>query len=546
MFINVKRFQQFDDLLLEANIIKFGDEFNGMAQEYDGGDSGATNSIEQGTDDQQWTRLDALIDTLLAQRIIDLDRELQRPLYEKEFGSARGKQLAEAYLTYCKGRIERLSAEIKAELAKEEVDVDHLADLNKMTVEIAARIEALDKIYSAFKLIGNYEGAGVADEMKKKIDEIKQALSSAYIDPLVIIGSKVKTEISAMEKATEIPKKIENAERIIEQLHIIERIIVVYPNETKQGFEQAKQRAEQTVKTEIGEENYERIHEEILNNDHEAGILRRILDIRYMNFTSEQEIYRAADGIKISINGLRNPKSKIKSRPEVIAYLEKQLAEVTDEVLKKARDKSITIDKTKGIHYDFNVKLKLHEVIDLPVTGKQIADASWIMKFRKHLKTITDLLIMGDHPMTAASQAFANFGEAVHKIYAVSLNSTAKLIGRAIKGREGEMKADAISRMFIPGPDVLDKKPRGISQPISEDGEGGGGSVPGVSMQTPGSISGMGPIKAPTATSVGSGDKFSPDKKKKKKKYKSPFESQVKVLNFSTFVNENNNRRNGI
>jgi hypothetical protein len=532
----VKRFKQLDDLLLEASIINYGNEFNAMAQEYDGDNPNSSNATSE-PNPETWNKLDILLDNLLAQRIVDLDNELQRPIYEREFGSVEGKRLCESYLAYCKIRINRLGTDITTELANDEPDSLKLEQLNRSAIQIVARIEVLEKIYTAFKLLGNTEGPGVAEEMSQKITDIKNDIATTYMEPLVVVSTKVKTEISNIQDTnTQEPEKIESSKKIIQDFNTLEQTTTAYPPEVKEGVKQAKIKAERTIRTAIGDQKFEQIHEEILANDHEAGILRRILDLRYRNFTSEDEIYKAGDGIKISINGLQNPKGIARSRPEVIAYLQKQLAEILDDILKKARDKSISVDKTKGIHYDFNTRLKLHQAIDLPVTGKQIADASVIMKMRKRLASIMSLFIMGTMPTSAAHQAFSEFGKQVHNIYAVSVNSTAKLIGKAMKGREGELKADAFSRLFIPNPNVLDRKSDTVSQKLTEDG-----GAPGVAMQTPGSISGMGPISAPTRTSVGSGDNFSPSKTKKKKKYKSPFESQVKVFSFSTFVKENNN-----
>lgn len=53
--------------------------------------------------------------------------------------------------------------------------------------------------------------------------------------------------------------------------------------------------------------------------------------------------------------------------------------------------------------------------------------------------------------------------------------------------------------------------------------------APGVAFQTPGSIGGMGNPVAPTPTSLGSGDNFNPQRRKKNKKDK-------RVLEFSDFV----------
>jgi hypothetical protein len=539
MFLKIRNFQHINDLLFEANLIRIGDEFNGLSQEYND-DKGT--SVSTASNVEVWNKLDSLLDSLLAKGIIDLDADLAKPIYEKEFGSARGKQITEAYLVYCKNRISKIRDEIRTELLKDEADSDKVSELTQATLGIAARIEALDKIYTAFKSLQQVELSKLADDVNQKIVDLKQTLSDAYTEPIAAVGDSVKPQIVHLENAnTSEAERIKSAKSIMDKLNSLNQLIVFYPIEAQEGAKQAKAKVEQTIKSFIGDDRFSEFQQEILSNDHEASILRRILDLKYMNFTNEEEIYKEVDGIKISMNSLVNPKGKIRSKPEVIAYLEKQLAEVTDEILTRARDKSITLDKATGIHYDCNTKLKLHEITDLPVTGKQLADSSIIMKFRKKFTEILNLLIPSRAlPMTAAGQAFSNFGEQTHKAYAVTLNSAAKLIGRTIGGRTGELKADAYSRMLIPGTSVLDKKPTSqipIATKITEDG-----GAPGVAMQTGASISGMGPIEAPTRTSFGSGDNFigSVKKKRKLKKRRSVYEDQVQVLNFSSFINENN------
>jgi hypothetical protein len=152
------------------------------------------------------------------------------------------------------------------------------------------------------------------------------------------------------------------------------------------------------------------------------------------------------------------------------------------------------------------------------------------MKFRKASQDLMNLLFKGSDE-TVAGKAFKDTGKWLHTIYAKTLNGAAKLIGKAVGGREGEMKADAVSRMFILDTTVVDEpKPK----QVSEDGV-----APGVSPQVPGSIGSMGPIVAPTADSVGSGDKFisMDDITTKKKKKKSA------ILGFADFIKEQNNTK---
>ena len=200
-------------------------------------------------------------------------------------------------------------------------------------------------------------------------------------------------------------------------------------------------------------------------------------------------------------------------------------------LIERAKSKEFETQKYKGIHYDFNKKLPLYERTALPVTGKQIADDTKIMKFRKASQALMGLVFGEDTTgNTAAGQAFARTGKHLHTLYAKTLNTTAKAVGKAVKGREGEMKADAFTRLFILDTSVVDEpKPKAVT----EDGE-----APGVTPQVPGSIGSMGPITPPTQTTLGSGDKFvSLGGNTKKKKKKSSL-----VLGFADFIKEQNNR----
>lgn len=541
----VKPFQHIKDLLLEADMIIFDDQVDNISMQYDPTQKSSDSTNGQDPNFESYDKFDILIDGLLDRGIIDLNTDLNSPIFERVFTSERGKQLVTAYLDYCAERITKLKVEYSQEANSEVPNKNSLESIMIVQITIAARIEALDKIYAALKKLQQPEAEHAANEVNQKIVELKQILVSAYSEPISEAGAKIKSEINNMENGKTNEEKLNSAKIVLDQFDTLKKVIELYPSEAKQGYQQARNIATQTIKNQVGAENLEQIEQEILSNDHEATVLRRILDLRYMNFTSEDEIYKQADGIKISINGLRNPKGKPRSKPEVIAYLEKQLAEVSNELLKKARDKSISIDQAKGIHYNFEVKLKLHEMVDLPVTAKQMADAHIVMKLRKRLAAIINLFVMGGSlPVTAASQAFGEFGAATHKMYAVALNSSAKLIGRIIGGKEGQLKADAFSRLLIPIPDVLDKQQGGYHgnpelHPVPKIQLNEEGS-PGVAMQTPDSISGAGPIVAPTRTSYGSGDRFSSHKKKKKKfKPKKLNEDCPKVLDFSSFVNEN-------
>jgi len=189
-------------------------------------------------------------------------------------------------------------------------------------------------------------------------------------------------------------------------------------------------------------------------------------------------------------------------------------------LLKKAQDKSLRLEMNKGIHYTFNISLPLFKTVMLPITGKQIADNTFMAKAKQKFIEVTNALLGDDsRPRSEIGQAMFNLGASFSKAYSYVLNRTAKAIGKAVGGREGEIKADAVSRMFMPTTEYLDKIDKVAEEAVA----------PGVAMQVPASIGGMGPITPPTRDSLGSGDNFSPKKKKKR------------ILEFSEFLKNKNN-----
>ena len=530
MFINVKRLKQMEDLINEANIIRYGDEFAKISSEVGEETGDSENPV--------WTKIDYLLDELIRKGVVDLEKEASANMYSTAFTSEKGKAIAKAYIEYCKKRIIEFKDEIQKELEKQDPDSTKIDELMKYMIILGARVETLQQIYQAFSRTDS-----TVEDVETSINSAKDDLSKAYENPIRVVSNKVKADLLHVRDGdTQREGKEESVRNVLTQFAILEEATKDYPPEVKEGVKQARQQAEQTIKSAIGEQRFNELAEEVLTNRHEADILRRILAMKYTDFKSEEEIYRTVDSIKISINGLEaQGKNKPRSKPEVIEFLNKQLDEAAEEALRKAREKSISVDKATGIRYDFNVRLKLHEAVDLPVTGKQIADATWVMKARKGLMAFLNTFVLGTLPASAASDAWGNLGAAIHKAYALTLNKTASIIGKAVGGRRGEMKADAISRLFIPDTGVLDKKPYGsgvtsISTKVNEEG-----GAPGMAIQQPGSIGGMGPIHAPTQTQTGSGDNFNSEKKKKKKKVKSVFEEQVKVLSFASFIAENKN-----
>lgn len=527
----VRRFQQLENLILESDIIRFEDQFSELNDEF----KPYAESQQDTSGDpnaETWKKMDILLDSLLDRGIVDLDGELKDPSYAKQFGTTWGTRIVDAYLDYCTKRLKRLSDSLDEELKKERLDNEVIKTLTITRILVAARVQTIEKIYEFLKSSGQPEVNKFADSVLKKTAGIKDKMSSQNNNAIVIVSEVVKPElVKVISTDTPDLEKEVHAERIITTLVSFEKILPFYGDEAKESAKRAADTVKQAIKEEIGEKRYTTIYETVLSNDQEVQILKRILNLRHQNFTSEDEILKEIDQIKVSINGLEGTRGgRPLSKPEVIAFLKKTLDEEAEYVLTRAREKTITLKDSKGIHFDFKTKLKLYEEVQLPVTGKQIADASWLMKFRKRFTYIANLLPVGSTPVTAAGQAWADLGKQTHKAYAIALNAAGKFIGKMLKGREGEMKGDAITRLFIPDTDVLNEPGPLSKNSVSEE------AAPGVAMQVPGSIGSMGPITPPTADSIGSGDNFNQPKKKKKKK--TVYEERMEIMNFESFVSK--------
>lgn len=531
---SIRKIQPLEQLLLESDLIKFGSEVaSAINSEID-----KDTQLGQTGSNSSWNKIDNVIDALLEKGIIDIAQDLKKPIFEKELGTEFSKEKIKQYLSYCQKRNSEIIGQIKSLVELEQIDNLQLQELTVAQIKISSRIQVLEKVYAALRLTNRQEIIKIANSVLQQIESLKLEFAKSYSEVIETFATKVKQNIAQVEdpKAGN-AEKTNSAENVIITFDSIDEISQIYPPEIKAGLDQARDRAEQTIKKEIGEDAFNELKQQTLSNKQEAAILRRIVSMKYVHFTKEEEVYKEADQIKQQINGLLGSNRSVykhhsASSQEVVDYLTSELTKATNEILIKIKDKSLSLDKTKGIHYNFSTKLRLHELTDLPVTGKQIADASLIMKLRKAISSVLGAIPGADLEMTQAGRAWADFGQYTHNTYAKVLNSSAKFVGRLFGKRQGEIRADAISRLFIPGTSVLDKKKSG---PVLFEEVG---PSPGSAIQTPGTISGMGAIKAPTPTEFGSGDKFSPEKKKKKKR--NVYEEKLEILDFANFIKQNN------
>jgi hypothetical protein len=479
MIFKVKRLAKFEDLLLEADIIKVGNDIDQAA--------GMSDKEKQDAFDKVDLLLDDLIDK-------DIQRYLDNPNFINSFTADSIINTMREYLAYSKKRVEDNKVRVGQLLRSKTFNADEIRRVNADTAKIQDRIDILDQVYRAAKIER-------ANGLISTISEIRADIHNFYLHPIEVKSEDIKQTLEIIKSNEPKPAKYKAAEEVYIDFEEIEEVVEDYPDEIKAGVEDAKEKVEEELKSEFTEEELEEIRNRKIANIFFTKIVKDILEFEQL-YAQEAEIKETARllrNVRIANNDNLDADSK--------AYLSAWVDQIEAELLRKAQDKTLRLEMNKGIHYDFNIKLPLFKTVMLPVTGKQIADNTFIAKAKKKFIEWTSI-IFGDNtqPRTALGQAGYEFGKSVSTIYSVALNRIAKTIGKAVNGREGEIKADAISRMFMPTSEYLDAVDK-----VAEDAV-----APGVALQVPSSIGSMGPITPPTQTTLGSGDDFNPKKKKKR------------------------------
>jgi len=492
MIFNVKRLSIFESLLLEADIIRVGSDINSI--------TGASDSEKKDAFDKIDLMLDDLIDK-------NIQAYLDNPNFINAFTADAVISTMSEYLAYSKTRIQENKNRINSLLTGGVFASDEVRQLNVGTAKIQERIELLDEIYRKAKI-------EKANELIATISEIKQDIRNFYMTPVQVKSDEIKQSLIVIRSNSQPIEKYKAAEKVYVDFEEIEEITKEYPQEIMTGVKQAKQQAEESIKSELTEEELEEIRYRKINNIFFTKIVKDILEFEQL-YAQEAEIKETARllrNVRIANNDNLDADSK--------AYLSTWVDQIEATLLRRAQDKSLRLELNKGIHYDFNTKLPLFKTVMLPVTGKQIADNTFIAKAKKKFIEISSIIFgNSQQPQSQLSIAFQNLGASFSTIYSVALNRTAKAIGKLVGGRAGEIKADAVSRMFMPTTEYLDKVDNVAEEAVA----------PGVAMQVPASIGSMGPITPPTQTTLGSGDNFNPKKKKKR------------IMEFSEFLKNKNN-----
>ena len=491
MIFKVKRLAKFEELLLEADIIKIGNDVDQAA-----------NMSDKDKQDA-FDKVDYLLDDLIDK---DIQQYLDNPNFINAFTADTIINTMREYLAYSKQRIADNKVKVGNLLRSKTFSADEIRRVNADTAKIQDRIDVLDQIYRTAKIER-------ANSLISTISEIRADINNFYMHPIEVKSEEVKQSLQIIKSNEQKPAKYKAAEEVYIDFEEIKEVTEDYPEEIKAGVEKAEADADEELKSEFTEEELEEIRNRKIANIFFTKIVKDILEFEQL-YAQEAEIKETARllrNVRIANNDNLDADSK--------AYLSAWVDQIEAELLRKAQDKSLRLEMNKGIHYNFNVKLPLFKTVMLPVTGKQIADNTFIAKAKKKFTEVMSI-IFGDssEPDTKMGAASREFGKRISTIYSVALNRTAKAIGRAVKGREGEIKADAISRMFMPTTEYLDAVDKVAEEAVA----------PGVALQVPGSIGSMGPITPPTQTTLGSGDNFNPKKKKKR------------IMEFSEFLKNKN------
>lgn len=495
--LKVTRLSKYENLILEADIIRIGDEVSGL-------ESKGKNDREK---QDMYDKIDRMLDEILDKKIEDF---LNNDNFVKGFSADSVIETVNEYIKYCRNRVKDTMAKITEYMRSSVPYSDEVRLLNVEIAKIQDRIDALQQILEKAK---SEKLTGAIDE----ILETKKEIVEYYSVPVIVKGQKIKSALERVKTSTDNGAKFKAAEEVFAEYEILDEVTTEYPAEEKGAINNAKAKTEEEIKKTLGEENFNSIKNKNTANIFFTKIVKDILEFEQFYGTEPEikEKARLLRTVRIGQNEYIDTDSKL--------YLTAWVNQIETALLKKAADKSLRLDLNKGIHYDFNIKLPLFKTVMIPVTGKQIADNTFIMKARKKSVEILGLLF-GDEakPDTAAGAAFRQTGAWMSKVYSVSLNAAAKAIGKAFKGREGEMKADAFSRLLMPTTEYLDAH---LAKKTNEEA-----ASPGVAFDTPGSIGSMGQITPPTQTTLGSGDDFGPKKKKKR------------IMEFSEFLKNNPQR----
>lgn len=424
MFLKVKRLQAIQSLILEADIIQIGGQMDNLV------DKDKKSGSEDGKKNEDTNEmLNRLLDSLFALGEDDLNSKLDDPAFDKYFGNPKMKEVLDSYFTYLTERVAEFRKNLEEALSKKEINEVEIEEISRKIFTFVARIHVLEKIYVKLDSKGTTDFSG---EIYEKIKKVQDDLAEAFSLKIKLPAKRAMQAYANFEQAETEEAQKEAASEVFDAIHTAEIITDDMSDELTSGIQAADKEYETKIDSKLGAGTSADLKSGLFINKNTASIIRRIFQFQYTNWTNEADIIREANALKVSINGFPDVSDEAKE------YLARMVEGIQKSLIEKAKSKEFETKKYKGIHYDFNKKLPLYERTALPVTGKQIADDTKIMKFRKASQALMGLIFGEDTTGNdAAGQAFARTGKHLHTLYAKTLNTTAKAVGKAVKGREG-------------------------------------------------------------------------------------------------------------
>jgi len=485
----VKRLETFEKLIIESELVQIN---NAVLDVVQADSSSWIESMDKFLDimiENEKQRLKIVLD------LHDLSPGLAAFLDEKTLKNVL------AYVKFTKSRLEKKLADfdnyVKTGHASQRINS---AQISKDIIMLAERLQTLQAIYKKINELVRQKGKdpfsngvlkGLYDELNVKERETN--------NNLVVFSKNSSDQIKSL-----FPGIQQKPEKEQENITIKSAAVALALNKIGDNTrdETTKRKTkfyagsifDDFIKNGGQSERYHKYYKSIEEVDYQyLSVLERIEKLRTWNDpkTFDDEVKKIVTMITST--------GRVFSET-VVTHLTKKLTEAVAEAQGHLELKKTTLADNKGIKFVFEKRLPLFERVDLPVTAKQIAETSFLKRVHDFFDKLGKL--MPSLRDTEMDKAMVKLGDTIKHFSAPVVHKAAGAIGNAIGGKEGKIKAHSHVHSIY-----KDKY-------LNEEG------APGLAMQTPSSVSSMGPITPPTPTSDGSGDKFDGNVKKKYKRRK--------------------------
>lgn len=536
--LKFKHINILEHLLLEADLIIIGNEANDII------------SIENDAD--MLAKLDAFLSMLIEKDIINKAKTDPNILQQlsQVFLQTNWIKILDKYIDY-------VSQVLKLEISELETLVKNGQDTTTQRARIDVYEQRLKTIWDAYHAI---EEAKWTAEVNDLLAKLKIAASD--------LGEEKVTQAETLMKYIEsgFGKDSENDDSVKDDVRQAVQVA-----EILDGFSKKKNRVEpdiedvdfieivspefdegQSEKYDASQEKIEELKKKIKDLSEE---LNRKTGGRAERFTKRDVLIRLAieelrtwpdintlesKFVKVRTEIMTDPRRGTDDQTALSREAKSTYMALAVEAYMEARARlgkyktDLDLKRYRGVSYSPEIALPLYEKQIIPITSKQMLDASRI----NYLLKIGEWIGLGflkfsdeveGHEQKVLGEVFARARRATKPVIGRSVSRLAKNLG----GKEAQLKAEKWTRFLFTseesGLDAPQSKIKGATKvgsgTVKEDV-----SSPGVAFQTPASIGGSGNPVAPTPTSLGSGDNFQPKKNKKSDRNIMDFKSFYKNL----------------